>query len=83
MAMLSADDKLIVVQYAINKYNSEALLKEKLKDMLSPKELERTVDMLIGTQRVRRLGADMLQNNTSHTELPEMPDHLRAIVDTL
>ncbi len=83
MAMLSTDDRLIVVQYAINKYNSEALLKEKLKDVLSPREIERTVDMLIGTQRVRRLGEDMLQNNTSHTELPEMPDHLRAVVDKI
>ncbi|MGI0029937.1 MAG: hypothetical protein ACREAQ_09550 [Nitrososphaera sp.] len=81
--MLSTDDRLIVVQYAINKYNSEALLKEKLKDVLSPKEIERTVDMLIGTQRVRRLGEDMLQNNTSHTELPEMPDRLRAVVDKI
>ncbi|MGH9991818.1 MAG: hypothetical protein ACREBU_05125 [Nitrososphaera sp.] len=81
--MLSTDDRLIVVQYAINKYNSEALLKEKLKDVLSPREIERTVDMLIGTQRVRRLGEDMLQNNTSHTELPEMPDHLRAVVDKI
>jgi hypothetical protein len=60
------------------------VLKDKLKDMLQPKEIERAIDTLIGTQRVRRIGADVLQNNVSHTgELPELPDHLKPIVESL
>jgi hypothetical protein len=84
MASLSMNDKLILIQYAIDKYDSENVLKEKLKDALEPKEIERAIDTLIGTQRVRRIGADVLQNNVSHTgELPELPDHLKAIVEKL
>lgn len=84
MASLSMDDKLILVQYAIDRYDSENVLKEKLKDTLQPKEIERAIDILIGTQRVRRIGADMLQNNISHTgELPELPNHLKPIVEKL
>ena len=78
------NDKLILLQCAIDKYDSENALKEKLKHMLSPKEIERGIDTLIGTQRVRRIGADVLQNNVSHTgELPELPDHLKPIVEGL
>lgn len=80
---LSASDRLVLLQYAIGKYDSEATLKEKLKDVLSAKEIERGIDTLIATQRVRRIGADILQNNVSHTELPELPDHLQPIVDRL
>lgn len=84
MASLSMNDKLILLQYAIDKYDSENVLKEKLKDTLQPKEIERAIDTLIGTQRVRRIGADVLQNNVSHTgELPELPDHLKPIVESL
>ena len=84
MASLSMDDKLILVQYAIDKYDSENVLKEKLKDTLQPKEIERAIDTLIGTQKVRRIGADVLQNNVSHTgELPELPDNLKPIVENL
>jgi hypothetical protein len=84
MAGLSMNDKLILMQYAIDKYDSENVLKEKLKDTLQPKEIERAIDTLIGTQRVRRIGADVLQNNVSHTgELPELPDHLKPIVESL
>jgi hypothetical protein len=84
MAGLSMNDKLILLQYAIDKYDSENVLKDKLKDMLQPKEIERAIDTLIGTQRVRRIGADVLQNNVSHTgELPELPDHLKPIVESL
>lgn len=78
------NDKLILLQYAINKYDSENTLKEKLKGILSPKDIERAIDTLIGTQKVRRIGADILQNNTSHTgELPDFPEHLKPIVDSL
>jgi len=84
MASLSMNDRLILMQYAIDKYDSENVLKEKLKDTLQPKEIERAIDTLIGTQKVRRIGADVLQNNVSHTgELPELPDHLRTIVEML
>ena len=84
MASLSMNDKLILMQYAIDKYDSENILKEKLKDTLPAKDIERTIDTLIGTQKVRRIGADMLQNNVSHTgELPELPDHLKPIVESL
>ncbi|HUG96259.1 MAG TPA: hypothetical protein VMJ94_01850 [Nitrososphaera sp.] len=84
MASLSMNDKLILMQYAIDRYDSENVLKEKLKDALLPKEIERAIDTLIGTQKVRRIGADALQNNVSHTgELPELPDHLKPIVEGL
>lgn len=84
MTSLSMSDKLILLQYAIDKYDSENVLKEKLKDTLQPKEIERAIDTLIGTQKVRRIGSDVLQNNVSHTgELPELPEHLKPIVEML
>jgi hypothetical protein len=49
---LSMSDRLILLQYAINKYDSENVLKEKLKDTLSAKDIERGIDTLIGTQKV-------------------------------
>ncbi|HEX7033978.1 MAG TPA: hypothetical protein VF172_13350 [Nitrososphaera sp.] len=77
-------DKLILVQYAIDKYDSENVLKEKLKDVLPAKDVERAIDTLIGTQKVRRIGTDVLQNNISHTgELPEIPEHLQPIIKSL
>lgn len=84
MGTISINDKLILLQYAIDKYDSENLLKEKLSDTLSTKDIERTIDTLIGTQKVRRIGPDILQNNISHTgELPELPEHLQSIIDNL
>ena len=83
MSQLSFADKMIVLQFAINKYDSENVLKDKLKEILTPKEIERGIDTLIGTQKVRRIGPDTLQNNTSHTELPEVPENLREIVSRL
>ena len=84
MVDLSMNDKLILVQYAINKYEIENVLQEKLKDVLSSKEIERILDTLVGTQKVRRIGMDILQNNISHTgELPNLPEHLKTIIDTL
>lgn len=84
MANLSMNDKLVLLQYAINKYDSENLLKEKLQDVISIKDIERTIDTLIGTQKVRRIGANTLQNNISHTgELPELPDHLKLLIERL
>jgi len=80
---LSYNDKLTLVQYAIQKYENEAILLEKLKTVLSEKDAQRSIDTLIGTQRVRRIGPEILQNNESHTELPELPDSLRPIIDGL
>jgi hypothetical protein len=84
MSGLSYSDKLLLLQFAIDKYDSENVLKEKLKDLLSTKEIERGIDTLIGTQKVRRIGPDALQNNVSHTGgLPELPDNLREIISAL
>ncbi|HXG74193.1 MAG TPA: hypothetical protein VNK44_05210 [Candidatus Nitrosotenuis sp.] len=80
---LSYNDKLVLVQYAIQKYENEKVLLEKLKSILSDKDAQRSIDTLIGTQRVRRIGPEILQNNESHTELPELPDHIRTIVESL
>lgn len=83
MSELSSNDKLTLVQYAIEKYENEAVLLEKLKTILSEKDAQRSIDTLIGTQRVRRIGPEIIQNNTSHTELPDLPESLRPIIDSL
>lgn len=81
---LSYTDRLALLQHAISKYDSEPLLKEKLKGVLSEKEVERGIDALIATQKVRRIGPDVIQNNQSATgELSELPDHLKEIVEKL
>jgi len=83
LSELSSNDKLTLVQYAIEKYENEAVLLEKLKTILSEKDAQRSIDTLIGTQRVRRIGPEIIQNNTSHTELPDLPETLRPIIDSL
>jgi hypothetical protein len=83
MADLSHNDKLILVQYAILKYENEAVLLEKLKTILPEKDAQRSINTLIGTQRVRRIGPEILQNNESHTELPELPDNLKPIIESI
>ncbi len=83
MADLTYNDKLILVQHAIQKYENETILLEKLKTILSEKDAQRSIDTLIGTQRVRRIGPEILQNNESHTELPELPDNLKPIIENL
>lgn len=83
MTDLPFNDKLILVQYAIQKYENEATLLEKLKTVLSEKDAQRSIDTLIGTQRVRRIGPEILQNNESHTDLPDLPDYLKPIIDGL
>jgi hypothetical protein len=81
---LSSNDKLILLQYAINKYEDENALIEKLKNVLDQKDIDRCIAMLIGTQKVRRIGSDALQNNVSHTgELPDLPEHLKPFIDNL
>jgi hypothetical protein len=83
MAEFSSEEKMILVQYAIKKYENEDIVIEKLKDILSEKDIQRNIDTLIGTQRVRRIGPENLQNNESHTELPELPENLKSIIDNL
>jgi len=83
MTDYSMDEKMILVQYAIKKYENEETVIEKLKGILSEKDIQRNIDTLIGTQRVRRIGPENLQNNESHTELPELPENLKPIIDSL
>jgi hypothetical protein len=84
MENLPLSDRLILLQYAINKYETENILIEKLANILPHKDIERTIDTLVGTQKVRRIGPDVLQNNVSHTgELPDLPVHLKPIIDSL
>ena len=83
MTELSMNDKMIIVQYAIEKYEKEEELFQKLATSLSEKDIQRSLDTLIGTQRVRRIGPEIIQNNTSHTELPELPDSLKPILENI
>jgi len=81
MTELSMNEKMILVQYAIEKYEKEEELFQKLSATLSEKDIQRSLDTLIGTQRVRRIGPEMVQNNKSHTELPELPENLKPILE--
>ncbi len=83
MIEYSMNEKMILIQYAIKKYENEATLFEKLKTILPEKDVQRNIDTLIGTQRVRRIGPEILQNNESHTELPGLPDNLKSVIDQL
>ncbi len=83
MTEYSMNEKMILIQYAIKKYENEAIVFEKLKTILSEKDVQRNIDTLIGTQRVRRIGPEILQNNESHTELPALPDNLKSVIDQL
>ncbi len=83
MTQFTYDEKIILVQYTIKKYENEEIVLEKLKDLLSEKEIQRNIDTLIGTQRVRRIGPENIQNNESHTELPELPENLKTIIENL
>ena len=83
MAEFSSEEKTILVQYGIKKYENEETIFEKLKTILSEKDIQRNIDTLLGTQRVRRIGPENLQNNESHTELLDLPEHLKSIIDDL
>ncbi|WP_316506467.1 hypothetical protein [Nitrosopumilus sp.] len=83
MTEFSTQEKTVLVQYAIKKYENEETIIAKLKTILSEKDIHRNIDTLIGTQRVRRIGSEVLQNNESHTELPELPENLKPIIDNL
>jgi len=81
MTELSMNEKMILVQYAIEKYEKEEELFQKFSATLSEKDIQRSLDTLIGTQRVRRIGPEIVQNNKSHTELPELPENLKPILE--
>ena len=83
MTDLSMNEKMILVQYAIEKYEKEEELFQKLSSTLPEKDIQRSLDTLIGTQRVRRIGPEIIQNNTSHTELPDLPENLKPILDNI
>ena len=83
MTEFSFEEKTILVQYAIKKFENETTVLEKLKNILSEKDIQRNIDTLIGTQRVRRIGPENIQNNESHTELPELPENLKSIIENL
>ena len=83
LTQFTYDEKTILVQYAIKKYENEEIVLEKLKNLLSEKEIQRNIDTLIGTQRVRRIGPENIQNNVSHTELPDLPENLKTIIENL
>ncbi len=83
MTDYSMNEKMIIIQYAIKKYENEETVMEKLKSVLSEKDIQRSIDTLIGTQKVRRIGPEILQNNESHTELSELPENLKPIIDNL
>jgi len=83
MAEFSSEEKTILVQYGIKKYENEETIFKKLKTILPEKDIQRNIDTLLGTQRVRRIGPENLQNNESHTELPDLPEHLKSIIDDL
>ena len=77
------NEKMIIIQYTIKKFENEDIIIEKLKSVLPKKDIQRSIDTLIGTQKVRRIGPEIIQNNESHTELPDLPDNLKSIIDSL
>ena len=84
MPNFSHDERLLLIQHCIYKYDSEEMLKEKLKGYFSTKEIESAIDTLIATQKIRRIGQDVLQNNEIHTGMiPEIPENLRSIINNL
>ena len=83
MVKFSFEEKIILVQYAIKKFENEEIVLEKLKNILPEKDIQRNIDTLIGTQRVRRIGPENLQNNESHTELPKLPENLKSIIESI
>jgi len=83
MTEFTSDEKTILVQYGIKKYENEEIIFEKLKTILSEKDIQRNIDTLIGTQRVKRIGPEILENNESHTDLPDLPENLKSVIENL
>ncbi len=51
MTDYSMNEKMIIIQYAIKKYENEETVIEKLKSVLSEKDIQRSIDTLIGTTK--------------------------------
>ena len=83
MTEFLSTEKIILVQYGIKKYENEEIIFEKLKSILSEKDIQRNIDTLIATQIVRRIGPEVLENNESHTELPDLPENLKSVIENL
>lgn len=83
MTEYTSEEKIILIQHAIKKYENEEEVIQKLNSILPEKDVQRNIDTLIGTQKVRRIGPEILQNNESHTELPELPENLKPIIEKL
>ena len=83
MTEFLSTEKTILVQYGIQKYENEEIVFEKLKTIMTEKDIQRNIDTLIATQIVRRIGPEVLQNNESHTELPDLPENLKSVIETL
>ena len=83
MSELSMNDKMSLVQYSIEKYDNEEELMSKLSSVLPEEDIQRSLDTLIGTQKVRRIGPEIIQNNTSHTELPELTESVKEFLDKI
>jgi hypothetical protein len=83
MTEFSSIEKTILVQYGIKKYENEEIVFKKLKTVMSDKDIQRNIDTLIATQIVRRIGPEVLQNNESHTELPDLPENLKSVIENL
>jgi len=83
MTEFSSTEKTILIQYGIKKYENEEIIFEKLKSILSEKDIQRNIDTLIATQIVRRIGPEVLENNESHTELPDLPENLKSVIENL
>jgi hypothetical protein len=83
MTEFSSTEKTILVQYGIKKYENETIIFEKLKTILTEKDIQRNIDTLIATQIVRRIGPEVLENNESHTELPDLPENLKSVIENL
>ena len=83
MPELSTNEKMTLVQYSIEKYENEEELISKLSSILPEKDIQRSLDTLIGTQKVRRIGPEIIQNNISHTELPDLPNNIKDLLDKI
>ncbi|MBT6647582.1 MAG: hypothetical protein HOB51_08735 [Thaumarchaeota archaeon] len=83
MPELSMNEKMTLVQYSIEKYENEEELISKLSSVLPEKDIQRSLDTLIGTQKVRRIGPEIIQNNISHTELPDLPNNIKDLLDKI
>jgi len=62
MIQFTFDEKIILVQYAIKKFENEEIVIKKLKSIIPEKDIQRNIDTLIGTQLVRRIGPENIQN---------------------